>query len=185
MFVIVGLGNPGKQYFGTRHNVGFEVIDHLAHRNNILINKVKYKAVVGEGIIHGEKVVLVKPQTYMNLSGRSVSEIYSFYKLDPQQLIVIYDDIDLDAGKVRIRPHGSSGTHNGMKSIIYDIQTDRFPRVRIGIGKPEFGDLVSYVIGKFNQEDREFIDIAIKNSAEAVECMVKEGINLAMSRYNG
>ncbi len=185
MFVIVGLGNPGKQYVGTRHNIGFEVIDYLAYKNNILLNKVKHKAIIGEGIINGNKAMLVKPQTFMNLSGRSVSEIFNFYKLDSQNLIVIYDDIDLDTGKIRIRPHGSSGTHNGMKSIIYDTQTDKFPRIRIGVGRPEHGDLVSYVIGRFSEEDREFMNVAVKDSAAAVECIVKEGINLAMNRYNG
>jgi len=185
MFVIVGLGNPGKQYVGTRHNIGFETIDYFAYKNNISMNKVKHKAVIGEGIIHDNKIILVKPQTFMNLSGHSVADIFYFYKLDPQKLIVIYDDVDIDTGKLRIRPHGSSGTHNGMKSIIYDIQTDKFPRIRMGVGKPQFGDLSSYVLGKFSKEDREFMDVAVENGVEAVKCIIKEGIDSAMNRYNG
>ena len=131
MFAVIGLGNPGKQYAGTRHNVGFDTVDYLASKNDISLSKVKHKAVIGEGVIQGKKVLLVKPQTFMNLSGRSVLEICNFYKLEPQQLVVIYDDIDIDVGKLRIRPNGSAGTHNGMKSIIYEIQSDNFPRIRI------------------------------------------------------
>lgn len=185
VFGIVGLGNPGKQYEMTRHNVGFDAIDYLAYRNNILLNKVKHKAIVGEGQIHGHKVLLAKPQTYMNLSGRSVSEIVNFYKLEPSRLIVIYDDIDIEIGKIRIRPKGSAGSHNGMRSIIYEIQTEDFPRIRIGIGKPVNEDLISYVIGRFSQEDRAFVDQAIKKAAEAAESIIKDGMNLAMNRYNG
>lgn len=185
MFVIVGLGNPGKQYVGTRHNVGFDTIDYLAYRNNITVNKIKHKAVIGEGMIHNNKVMLVKPQTFMNLSGRSIREIINFYKLDTEKLIVIYDDIDLEVGKLRIRGKGSAGTHNGMRSTIYEIQSDQFPRVRIGIGKPQHGDLADYVIGRFSQEEREIVNLTIKRAAEAIESAVKEGINMAMSRYNG
>ena len=185
MFVVVGLGNPGKDYAGTRHNVGFEVVDFLANEHNIQMNKVKHKAVIGEGFIGGKKIMLVKPQTYMNLSGRSVLEIQNFYKIDPQQLVVIYDDIDIEVGKMRIRSKGSAGTHNGMRSIIYEIQSDDFPRIRIGIGKPQFGDLADYVLGRFSKEDREFVNGVIKNAGEAVEAIIKEGLNQAMNRYNG
>jgi PTH1 family peptidyl-tRNA hydrolase len=185
MLVVVGLGNPGKQYDGTRHNVGFDTIDYLADRNNISMNKVKYKAVIGEGFIGREKVMLVKPQTYMNLSGRSVREIVNFYKLSIEDLIVIYDDIDTEVGKLRIRKKGSAGTHNGMKSIIYEIQSDQFSRVRIGIGKPQYGNLADFVLGKFSKEDRSFINESVKRSAEAVETLISEGIELAMNRYNG
>lgn len=185
MFVIVGLGNPGKKYDGTRHNVGFDAINYLAHENNIAMNKVKHKAVIGEGFIHHKKVLLVKPQTFMNLSGQSVMEILNYYKIDPSELVVLYDDIDIDVGKLRVRKKGSAGTHNGMKSIIYDIQSDDFPRIRIGVGKPERGNLADYVLGRFAKEDREFIDMVIKKSAEAVETMVKEGIDMAMNQYNG
>ncbi|QZY54740.1 aminoacyl-tRNA hydrolase [Crassaminicella profunda] len=185
MLVVVGLGNPGKQYEGTRHNVGFDTIDYLAYKNNISLNKVKYKAVVGEGFIHNQKVLLVKPQTYMNLSGRSVREIVNFYKLDMDDLIVIYDDIDTDVGKLRIRKKGSAGTHNGMKSIIYEIQSDGFARVRIGIGKPQYGNLADFVLGKFSKEDKDFMNESIKRAAESIESLISEGIEKAMNRYNG
>lgn len=185
MLVVVGLGNPGKQYEKTRHNVGFDAIDYLASENNISMNKVKFNAVIGEGRIHNEKVILVKPTTYMNLSGRSVREIVNFYKLDMEDIIVIYDDIDTEVGKLRIRKKGSAGTHNGMKSIIYEIQSDQFPRVRIGVGKPKYGDLADFVLGKFEKEERDFVDVAIKNAAESVETLIKTGIELAMNRYNG
>lgn len=184
MYVIVGLGNPGKKYAQTRHNVGFDVIDYLAYRNDIEIKKIKHKALVGQGIIDGKKVMLVKPQTFMNLSGQSVLEIFEYYKIDLNKLIVIYDDIDIDLGRVRIRKKGSGGTHNGMRNIIYLLQKDEFPRVRIGIGRPIHGDLVSYVIGKFKEEEKEDIILSIKLAAEALECMVGEGIDKAMNRYN-
>jgi len=185
MFAVIGLGNPGKQYAGTRHNVGFDAVDYLAYKNNISMNKVKHKAIIGEGNIHGHKTMLVKPQTYMNLSGQSILEIVNFYKIEIEKLIVIYDDIDIEVGKLRLRPSGSAGTHNGMRSIIYEIQSDNFPRVRIGIGKPVFGELSDYVTGKFSKEDREFVDNSIKSAAEAAEIILKEGINSAMNRYNG
>ncbi|KXG76569.1 aminoacyl-tRNA hydrolase [Thermotalea metallivorans] len=185
MFVVVGLGNPGRQYAGTRHNVGFDVIDYLSYKHNIPVNKIKFKALMGEGLIAGQKAMLVKPQTYMNLSGHTVLEIQNFYKLDPEQLIVIYDDIDLEVGKLRIRGKGSAGTHNGMRSIVYEIQTDHFTRVRIGIGRPQRGDLGDYVLGKFSKEDRELIDMTIQRAAEAVEAMLGKGIQEAMNQYNG
>ncbi len=185
MIVIVGLGNPGKQYEKTRHNVGFDTIDYLSDEHNIAMNKVKYKAIVGEGNILGKKVMLVKPQTYMNLSGRSVMEIVNFYKLNVKDLIVIYDDIDTEVGKLRIRQKGSAGTHNGMKSIIYEIQSDQFPRVRIGIGKSTYGDLADFVLSKFSKEERISIDESIQRASQGVETFIKEGIDVAMNRYNG
>lgn len=185
MRVIVGLGNPGNQYKGTRHNVGFDVIDYLADSHNIDIHKIKHKAMIGEGMIGQEKVMLVKPQTFMNLSGRSILEILQFYKIKPEQMIIVYDDIDIEIGRLRIRTKGSAGTHNGMKSVLYEIQSDVFPRIRVGIGKPEYADLIHYVMGKFSQEDRELIDAAIKKAAEAIETIIKEGMNMAMNRYNG
>jgi PTH1 family peptidyl-tRNA hydrolase len=135
MYIIVGLGNPGKKYENTKHNIGFITLDLLAERNDIKINKIKHKALVGEGFISGLKVLLVKPQTFMNLSGNSVREVMEYYKEDIEKLIVVYDDVDIPMGRLRIRKKGSAGTHNGMKSIIYDLQDDGFPRVRIGIGK--------------------------------------------------
>lgn len=185
MYVIVGLGNPGKQYTFTRHNVGFDAIDLLAESNNIPMNKVKHQAVIGEGRINNQKVLLVKPTTYMNLSGRSVREIMNFYKVDIEKLIVIYDDIDTDVGKLRIRQKGSSGSHNGMKSIIYEIQSDQFPRVRIGVGKPQHGNLADFVLGKFTKEDRPFVDESIERATKSVDAIIKDGIDIAMNRYNG
>ena len=129
MYVIAGLGNPGKKYENTRHNMGFITIDQLAEKHNIKTDKLKFKALVGEGRIAGQKVLLVKPQTYMNLSGESIREVMNFYKLEPENLIVIYDDIDIEAGTLRIRKFGSAGTHNGMKSVVYQLQSDRFPRI--------------------------------------------------------
>lgn len=185
MFVIFGLGNPGRQYEGTRHNVGFNAIDYLAYKNRIVLNKIKHKAVLGQGLIHNQKVLLAKPQTFMNLSGRSVLEILNFYKIEPKDIIVIYDDMDIEIGKLRIRPKGSAGNHNGMKSIIYEIQSDDFLRIRIGIGKPVYEDRVSYVLGRFSKEDRQSIDQAIQKAAAAVEMIIKDGMNAAMNRYNG
>ncbi len=184
MYVIVGLGNPGKRYEATRHNVGFEVIDYLAYRNKIKVSKIKHKALVGEGTIEGQKVMLVKPQTFMNLSGESVRDICKYYDVDLKKLIVIYDDIDIDLGKLRIRKKGSAGTHNGMKNIIYLLQDDKFPRIRIGIGAPRGRDLVNYVIGKFTDEEKEDIILSIRLAADAVESILKKGIDKAMNDYN-
>lgn len=184
MYVIVGLGNPGKKYDATRHNIGFEAIDMLAKRNNIEIKKLKHKALCGEGTIGGKKVILVKPQTFMNLSGQSLLDIVQFYKLDPEKLIVIYDDIDVAVGSLRIREKGSAGSHNGMKSIIYQLQTDQFPRIRIGVGKPQFGDLADYVLGKFPKEEIPKVIETVERAALASEMIVTDGISLAMNRYN-
>lgn len=185
MHIIVGLGNPGKKYDATRHNVGFEAIDLLAKRNNIEVKRLKHKALCGEGNIGGKKVMLVKPQTFMNLSGQSLLDIVQFYKIDPKNLIVIYDDIDVAVGSLRIREKGSSGSHNGMKSIIYQLQTDQFPRVRIGVGKPQFGDLADYVLGRFPKEEIPIMIETIERAALASEMIVTDGISLAMNRYNG
>ncbi|MDF2591728.1 MAG: peptidyl-tRNA hydrolase [Clostridia bacterium] len=185
MYVIVGLGNPGDRYAGTKHNIGFITIDYLAEQSGIKLNKTKHKAILGEGTIGGEKVLLVKPQTFMNLSGQSVMDIVNFYKVPSQNLIVIYDDIDLPVGKVRIRPSGSSGTHNGMRNIIYLINNQEFPRIRIGVGKqPDYMDLADYVMTKFNGEEKPLMEDAVKRSAMAVEEIVKSGINIAMNKYN-
>ena len=153
MYVIAGLGNPGKKYENTRHNMGFITVDQLAEKHDIKVDKLKFKALVGEGRIAGQKVLLVKPQTYMNLSGESIREVMHFYKLEPENLIVIYDDIDIELGTLRIRKFGSAGTHNGMKSVVYQLQSDRFPRIRIGIGNQKKGDLVDFVIGGFSKEE--------------------------------
>ena len=185
MYIIVGLGNPGKRYEATRHNVGFETIDFLAHRNNIKVNKLKHKALYGEDIWRGEKVLLAKPQTFMNLSGESLRDMVAFYKIETKNIIVIYDDIDIEVGTLRIREKGSAGTHNGMRSIIYQLQTDEFPRVRIGIGKPQFGDLVNFVTSRFSKEELPPIRETIERAALAVESIVTDGIDKAMNKYNG
>ena len=185
MYVIVGLGNPGKTYSNTRHNVGFNTVDLLAERNNIEINKIKFKSVYGEGRINGKKLILVKPQTYMNNSGEAVRDIANFYKLDPSKIIVIVDDIDIDFGSVRIRKKGSAGSHNGLKSIIRLLGRDDFPRIKIGIGKkhPQ-QNLADFVLSRFSQDEVEDIEDAIRDSAEAVELILKEDIDTAMNEFN-
>lgn len=185
MYIVVGLGNPGKDYSNTRHNVGFDTIDVLANRNNIKINKIKFKSVFGEGTIGNEKVLLVKPQTYMNNSGIAVREIYQFYKVPIENILVVVDDIDIDFASVRIRLKGSAGSHNGMKSIIYHLQRDDFPRIKIGIGKRhEEQDLADFVLSRFSKDERIDIDSTILTAAEAIEMIIKENINQAMNKYN-
>jgi len=186
MYIIAGLGNPGKNYVNTRHNMGFEVIDVIASKYNIDINKSKFNALYGEGRIGGEKVLLVKPQTYMNLSGESIREFVNWYKIESEQVIVIYDDISMPCGRLRIRQKGSAGGHNGMKSIIYQLNTDVFPRIKVGIGAPEHKDydLADYVLGKFTKEETEIlIKIAVK-AAESVEAIITKGTEKAMSEFN-
>lgn len=184
MYVIAGLGNPGKKYENTRHNMGFITIDRLAEKHNIKIDKLKFKALVGEGRITGQKVLLVKPQTYMNLSGESIREVMQFYKLEPEELIVIYDDIDLELGALRIRKFGSAGTHNGMRSVVYQLKSDRFPRIRIGIGNQKKGDLADFVIGGFSKAEVPVMEETVMKAVSAIECMVEEDIDIAMNRYN-
>lgn len=185
MYLIVGLGNPGDKYRYTKHNVGFMVLDYFASAHNISINKIKHKAVLGEGAIGQEKVILAKPQTYMNLSGESVQELMHWYKEDISRLIVVYDDVDLDVGRIRIRPEGSSGTHNGMKSIIYLLNTDKFPRVRVGIGKqPDYMDLADYVMSRFTDEEIPLMEEAVKKAALALEEIIKNDVATAMNKYN-
>ena len=184
MYVIVGLGNPGKQYENTRHNIGFISIDYLADQLGIKVNKAKHKALIGECRIGREKVVLVKPQTFMNLSGESVREIVEYYKIPMENLIVIYDDIDIDKGTVRIRSKGSAGTHNGMRSIIKLVGSDKFPRVRIGIGKDSRIPLVDYVIGGFRKEEVKIMEEAVSQAVAGAEAIITEGIDKAMSKYN-
>ena len=185
MHIIVGLGNPGKKYDATRHNVGFETVDLLAKRNNIEIKRLKHKALCGKGQIGGKRVILVKPQTFMNLSGQSLLDIVQFYKIDTQNIIVVYDDVDIELGSIRVREKGSSGSHRGMQSIIYQIQTDQFPRVRIGIGGPQFEDLSDYVLSRFSEEEIPMMLETIEKAALACETIITEGIFSAMNRYNG
>ena len=184
MYIIAGLGNPGRRYENTRHNLGFITVDLLARENGIAVNKIKHKALVGEGVISGEKVMLVKPQTYMNLSGESIREAVEYYKPDIEKLLVIYDDFDLPAGQLRIRKKGSSGTHNGMKSIIYHLQTDQFPRIRIGIGNDRKKGLISFVTGGFGKEEKKLMENAVTRAASAAAMILEHGIEKAMAEYN-
>lgn len=185
LFVIAGLGNPGGKYENTRHNVGFDAIDILSAEYGIKVSRLKHKALTGEGEIKGSRVLLVKPQTFMNLSGESIREIVAWYKIPMQSLILIYDDIDLPIGKIRVRYKGSSGTHNGMKSIIYQLQSDDFPRIRIGIDKaPPGWDLADYVLSRFSQDERKIVNNSIIKSAEAAAAIVTSGVEAAMNMYN-
>lgn len=184
MYVIAGLGNPGKKYENTRHNMGFITIDQLAEKHNIKVDKLKFKALVGEGRIAGQKVLLVKPQTYMNLSGESIRQIMNFYKLEPKELTVIYDDMDIDVGSIRIRKFGSAGTHNGMKSVVQQLGSDRFPRIRVGIGNRNKGDTIDFVLGGFRKEEVPLLEEAVTTAVQAIECMLEADIDIAMNKYN-
>ncbi len=185
MTIIIGLGNPEKDYKGTRHNVGFEAINKLAYDHNIDINRAKFRAHFGEGRIGSEKVMLVKPQTFMNLSGESVRDILEYYKLSTENIIVIYDDIDIDIGQVRIREKGSAGSHNGMKNIIERLNTDEFLRIRIGIGnKPDNWDLADYVLSRFNKTETEDIINGITKATVAVGDIISNGSAYAMNKFN-
>ncbi len=185
MYVIVGLGNPGRKYQNTRHNLGFITLDRLAERHNIKVSKIAFKALVGDGSINNQKVLLVKPQTYMNLSGESVREVLSYYKVEPEKLIVIYDDIDIETGKLRIRKKGSAGSHNGMRSIIFQIKNESFPRVRIGIGGERKMSLRDFVTGGFSKEEKPLLEAAVERGVNAVESIIAKGIDEAMNKYNG
>ncbi len=184
MYIVVGLGNPGKKYDVTRHNIGFEVIDNLSRLYHVKVNKVKAKALIGEARVGTEKVLLVKPQTYMNLSGESVRELMDYYKIPMENLIIIYDDIDIDPGKIRIRKKGSAGSHNGMRNIVYMLSSDQFPRIRLGVGKNDRMDLASYVLKKLTKEEIEVFIPSVKAATEAVDSMIREGIDKAMNKYN-
>lgn len=187
MYLIVGLGNPEAKYLETRHNIGFQVIDAIANKYNISVDTGKHKGLIGKGIIEGEKVVLLKPLTYMNQSGESVAAALRFYKLDPaEDLIVIYDDISLSVGQLRIRPKGSAGGHNGIKNILAYLGTDCFKRIRFGVGeKPKGWDLADYVLGHFNKEEMEDILAGIVQAVEAAETIITKGVEQAMNQYNG
>ncbi len=186
MYVIAGLGNPTAKYEKTRHNVGFDVIDRLAEKYNIRVTDNRHKAYCGSGIIEGQKVLLVKPQTFMNLSGESIGAILNFYKVEPEtNLIVIYDDISLEPGKLRIRKKGSAGGHNGIKNIIAHTGTQEFQRIKVGVGeKPQGWDLADYVLGHFSKEDREKVEDAFDKAVEAVGYMVKGETDKAMNLFN-
>lgn len=186
MYIIAGLGNPTPQYEKTRHNVGFDVIDLLSEKYNIRVNEKKHKALCGTGIIEGQKVLLVKPQTFMNLSGESIGAILNFYKIEPEtNLIVIYDDISLAPGRLRIRKKGSAGGHNGIKSIISHAKTQEFLRIKIGVGeKPQGWDLADYVLGRFSKEDRKLVEEAFEKACDAAALMVQDETDKAMNLFN-
>ena len=184
MFLIVGLGNPGTQYKGTRHNVGFDILDLISSAYNISVNRIKFKGVYGEGNIGGEKVVLLKPSTFMNLSGESVREAANFYKINVLNIIILQDDISLEIGRMRIRPKGSAGGHNGLKSIILNLNSDEFVRFKIGVGQPK-GELISHVLGKFSKDERLLVDDVNKAAAKAALIVIKQGVAEAMNKFNG
>lgn len=185
MYLVIGLGNPEAEYSKTRHNMGFNTINKIAQQYNIEINKNKFQGLYESAVIEGKKVILVKPQTYMNLSGESIKEAMAFYKIKSENIIVIYDDIDIEPGIIKIRKKGGPGGHNGMKSVISEIDTQNFPRIRIGIGKPENkGQLIEYVIGKMPQTDKDILEKATILGKEAILEIIKNGVDIAMNKFN-
>ncbi len=185
MYIIAGLGNPGSAYEKTKHNMGFLAIDNLADKLNINVNRIKFKGLVGEGRIGSERVILVKPQTYMNNSGESIREICNFYKVPAENLIVLIDDIDIGFANLRIKQKGSAGTHNGLKSIISHLQSDKFARIKIGVGKQKTGqDLADFVLSGFSKNELKEIEETIDNAALAAMEIVENGIESSMNKYN-
>ena len=185
MYLIIGLGNPAEEYSKTRHNMGFNTINKIAEQYSIKINKKKFQGLYEITTIEDKKVILVKPQTYMNLSGNCVKEIADFYKVSPEKILVIYDDMDIEPGKIKIRKKGSSGGHNGMKSIIQMIGTEEFPRIRIGIGRPKHnGDEINYVIGAIPEEETSKLNEGVEKAKDAVIEILKNGIDSAMNKLN-
>ena len=185
MYLIVGLGNPEEEYKNTRHNMGFDTINKLANDYNIEMNKQKFKAIYGMGTIEGEKVILLKPQTYMNLSGESIIEWVNFYKLAMDKVIIVYDDIDVEPATIKIRKKGSAGSHNGMKSVIQSLNTENFARIRVGIGKPEYkGDMINYVIGKLPKEEYEELQKGTELAKKAIVEILANGVDIAMNKFN-
>lgn len=186
MYIVVGLGNPARQYEGTRHNVGFDTIDYLVDEYRVPSSGLKHKAMYGKGVIAGQKVILAKPLTYMNLSGESVADLVNYYKVDPEEeLIVIYDDISLAPGYIRVRKKGTAGGHNGIKNIIAQLGTDKFKRIRVGVGeKPKNWDLADYVLSPFSKEERGLVDEAIRYAGDALELILQDDLDGAMNKYN-
>lgn len=185
MYIIVGLGNSEPEYSNTRHNMGFDVINKIAYKYNIELNKTKFSSIYGTGIIEGEKVILLKPQTFMNKSGKSVVQFVNFYKEPLENVMIVYDDMDTDIGTIRVRPKGGAGSHNGMKSVIKELESEDFPRIRVGIGKPvdEF-DRIEYVVGNIPNEEYLLLQEAEDSASEAVVYWLKNGIDNAMNIYN-
>ncbi len=186
MYLIVGLGNPGRQYEATRHNMGFDVVDRLVEEYRIPQGGVKFNAMYGKGIIGGQQALLMKPLSYMNLSGGPVRDMASYFKVDPEtEMIVIYDDIDLDPGQLRIRKQGSAGGHNGIKDLIQKLGTQKFVRIRVGVGaKPKDWDLADYVLGRIPGDERKLVDEAQERACKAVEKILSEGVDAAMNEFN-
>lgn len=185
MYIIAGLGNPTREYDKTRHNVGFSVIDILADRIGIDVTEKKHKALCGKGMLEGQKVILAKPQTFMNLSGESVRAIMDFYKVSPEEVIIIYDDISLEPGQLRIRAKGSAGGHNGIKNMIVHLGTQEFSRIKVGIGeKPKDMNLADYVLSRFSKGEQELMEDAFNQAANAAAMMVSQGIDPAMNHFN-
>ena len=185
MYLIVGLGNPEPEYSKTRHNMGFDVVNKLAKEYKIEVNNKKFKGLFGKGLIEGEKVILLKPQTFMNLSGESIREVINFYNLENDDIIVIYDDIDVEKGEIKVRKTGGPGSHNGMKSVIENLPNNKFKRVRVGIGQPLYkNDMINYVIGKVDDEELEVLDKGTEKAKEAVIEIIKNGIDNAMNKFN-
>ena len=187
MFIIAGLGNPDEKYQGTRHNVGFDVVDRLAEKYQIAVDTKKHRALIGKGVIEGQKVLLVKPQTYMNLSGECIREVLDYYKVDGStNLIVIHDDISLEPGIIRVRKKGSAGGHNGLKNIIQHLGKDQFVRIKVGVGeKPAGYDLADYVLGHFDREEQVLMKQVSEEVCEAVQMILEKGPDAAMNVYNG
>ena len=186
MYIIAGLGNPGKQYDMTRHNIGFHTIDYMADKLNVKVKKLKFKGLYADAVIGGEKAILLKPTTFMNLSGESIREFAAFYKIPVENIIVINDDINLAAGRLRIRAKGSAGGHNGLKSIIYQLNSDNFPRIRVGVDSPlrEKMDLADFVLARFGKEEIPVLEESIIRAAKAVEEIISHGTDSAMNKYN-
>ncbi len=183
-WLLVCLGNPGKEYEGTRHNIGFMAADELERREGAKFNRLRWRALTGEVGACGKRVLVLKPQTYMNLSGEAVKLAGGFYKIPPERVLVISDDVALPLGKLRIRAGGSAGGHNGLKNIIAHLGTDQFPRIRVGVGAPETPDMVDWVIGKFSQAERKEIDAAVGRAVDAALCVISSGVQKAQNRFN-
>ena len=183
MYLIVGLGNPEPEYSNTRHNMGFSVINKLSEEYRISVEKNKFEALYGLGEIQGEKVILLKPQTYMNDSGRSIIQAKQFYKIETEKTIVIYDDVDIEVGQIRVRANGSANTHNGMKSVVQSLSTKEFPRIRVGIGKPDI-PIIDYVLQRLSMKERKELEVGIEKAERAVEEILQNGIVSAMNKYN-
>lgn len=185
MYLIIGLGNPEEDYSKTRHNMGFNVVNKIAKKYGIEFNKKKFDSLYGEGIIENEKIILLKPQTYMNLSGKAIIQAVNFYKIPLENICVIYDDMDIEPGIIKIRKKGGAGSHNGMKSVVAELNSEEFARIRVGIGNPEFKeDSINYVIGAIPEEEQKVLDEGTTKAADAMIAILKDGIDNAMNKFN-